>query len=291
MHTEYSALLQAIQDQALPQVNDRLYPECMVDLLNASALDAIRYLLNQTEMGHPDQRFDFLSTVIQSQISGELKAAAMDVLTPFTHNESLIFNIEEIIFQLTNQHDSNLAVVEKAIALGLNIDADSFLLFGCSAIMPGLFELLTQHYTFNSKVLEQAFQNVIDNDQWGETNNHETQNNLIRDFIQHLHLNVNLAGRGDHAWLFQSCFENAPYAAKYFYTPAFNPQMLEDEDFWEHMADMYLEDEDVAGEYEQAFRDLRASGIEFDKSAMMDVLETRELGDFVEIMGKTQRTE
>lgn len=96
--------------------------------------------------------------------------------------------------------------------------------------------------------------------------------NVIDRLINEFDFDVNLKDGTQFKYLVHECFYSHPFAVHLFFTDKFDSRLLEDEEFWEEFSEM-LEADDVQY-YLIAFQDIKASGIKFNDSIMLEALKS-----------------
>ena len=100
----------------------------------------------------------------------------------------------------------------------------------------------------------------------------EEYTNVIARVINEFNLDVNLKNGNTYEYLVHECLYSHPFAVHLFFTDKFDSSLLEDEEFWDEFSEMLDVDDDKY--YLIAFQDIKASGMKFDDSIMLDALKS-----------------
>ncbi|MBO2616349.1 hypothetical protein [Shewanella algae] len=263
-------LINAIRNKEADKLKCYSYDDMWYDVISTQIPANFEHLLNNYPFKNNEEKKVIFLQLLMSDIEYYLKEDCIGAFLNHFPPEQLKVDFPEGIFTIT-QYENSFYVFKKLVENKFPLDHNMFLLMGCRNNQKEYLEFITQHFNVTDEILEQALDQIINSDSFGESSTDATQIYLIKYLLEMLNVNCKLPGTSDHDWLYQECFENVPPAAKYFYTDDFDIAILYDQEYWEYISENYLEDEDYESLYLAALDDIKNSNLDIDFKQMQAI--------------------
>lgn len=243
--------------EALPAIVENMVKNAVTE----TCFDSVKRIVTQFSPGHAGAIL--VSLIVDRAMEGVCDAfdyQCLDYLSALPSHHLFSFNRSDELYYLC-QIDDNLAIFERLYRLNTDIDWAYVLEISASFAAEELVAFILASESFSRAQIDQAFSALVHS---GDAAGSDEQRRLIARFIRDLGADVNLKSDRDYGWLYFVCLTFAPNAAHYFYTDAFDPEILLDVSFWQTFIPGKLEHPRRSKRYRNAFRELVNSGLALD---------------------------
>lgn len=178
-------------------------------------------------------------------------------------NELELDLLDEEIYHIC-KYDGNIELIKLLSESEINVDWEAFMIRSCHFSQYKIFSFLVDKYKFSIDIINQSLSSVINTTCFDSCSDNPEQMAIIQQLIQCMSADVNQEGE-EWNYLYLDCFQNVPYAAKYFYTKDFNPSCIDFEEFWIKIIGYMLSKEYKKKHYINALIDIKHCKINIDK--------------------------
>ena len=231
---EIDDIKMTIENNNIPELKEMLKDISVLDrLIEANEFDAMSVICDNIQTNELTEALFY--AVISYCGNDYINKTAIKVLEMLKcHSDVSSLNIDfsdvDNIYYVC-QYDANVEFLKLFSEIEINTDWNEVMMTSCLFAQKSMFDFLIEKFNFNSETINQSLVNVINSGNFNACSDDPAQIYIIRKLIQNMGADVN---QDDSDWgcLYLDCFQNVPFAAKYFYTKKFIFDFINSTDFW-----------------------------------------------------------
>ncbi|MBO2591131.1 hypothetical protein [Shewanella algae] len=192
-------LINAIRNKEADKLKCYSYDDMWYDVISTQIPADFEHLLNNYPFKNNEEKKVIFLQLLMSDIEHYLKEDCIGAFLNHFPPEQLKVDFPEGILTIT-QYENSFYVFKKLVENKFPLDHNIFLLMGCRNNQKEYLEFITQNFTVTDEILEQALDQIINSDSFGESSTDATQIYLIKYLLEMLNVNCKLPGTSDHDW-------------------------------------------------------------------------------------------